>query len=309
MGDWTNYVVRHFISGSALFSGMALCLLGCSLKAFCRSSRIRACARIAVLAGIIVVVLSAAPFPLWVYGMFIGLVALAAFRPLNKLWQSKGVDHLLLLVLLVQSLVMAYTEILHSRSPKVRHVAGATLFVLGDSISIGADPPGKNWPDLLGELTGLRVRNLAFGGARVETALGNASLVSQENALVILEIGGNDLLGSASIPKFREDLEKMLALVCRSNRPVAMIELPLPPLYNRYGMVQRSLAKAHGVALIPKRYLANVITTPGATVDGLHLSNAGHIMLAQSLSKILTAGGTNSPAHNSDQAVRPLSKK
>jgi acyl-CoA thioesterase-1 len=89
---------------------------------------------------------------------------------------------------------------------------------------------------------------------------------------VILEIEGNDLLGGTSIPKFREDLEKMLTLVCGPHRRVVMIELPLPPFYNRYGMVQRALANSHGVTLIPKRYLAQVITTPGATVDGLHPS-------------------------------------
>jgi acyl-CoA thioesterase-1 len=109
---------------------------------------------------------------------------------------------------------------------------------------------------------------------------------------VILEIGGNDLLGGTSIPKFREDLEKMLALVCGPRRRVAMIELPLPPFYNRYGMVQRALAKSHGVTLIPKRYLAKVISTPGATVDGLHLSNAGHALLARSLFEMLTHPGS-----------------
>ena len=66
-----------------------------------------------------------------------------------------------------------------------------------------------------------------------------------------------------------------------------MIELPLPPFYNRYGMVQRALAKSYGVTLIPKRYLAKIISTPGATVDGLHLSNTGHALFARSLSEML----------------------
>jgi acyl-CoA thioesterase-1 len=161
------------------------------------------------------------------------------------------------------------------------------LFVVGDSLCIGADRPGKNWPDLLGDLAGMEVRNFSFGGARVETAMANAVRINQDDALVILEIGGNDLLGGTSIPKYRQDLEKMLTLVCRPNRRVVMIELPLPPLFNRFGMVQRALAKSHGVTLIPKQTLAGIISTPGATVDGLHLSNTGHIMLAQSLFAML----------------------
>jgi acyl-CoA thioesterase-1 len=125
----------------------------------------------------------------------------------------------------------------------------------------------------------------------VESALDNARRINQDDALVILEIGGNDLLGGTSIHKYREDLEKMLALVCGLHRRVAMIELPLPPFYNRYGMVQRALAKSHGVTLIPKRYLAKVISTPGATVDGLHLSNAGHALFAHALAEMLTRPG------------------
>ena len=105
---------------------------------------------------------------------------------------------------------------------------------------------------------------------------------------LLLELGGNDLLGGASIPKYREDLEKMLTLICRPHRRVAMIELPLPPFYNRFGMVQRDLAKTHGVTLIPKRYFAKIMSTPGATVDGLHLSNSGHSLLAHALFEMVT---------------------
>jgi hypothetical protein len=74
-----------------------------------------------------------------------------------------------------------------------------------------------------------------------------------------------------------------------------MVELPLPPFYNRYGMVQRALAKKYSVTLIPKRFMADVMSTPGATVDGLHFSNTGHILFARALYGMLTHpnSGTN----------------
>jgi lysophospholipase L1-like esterase len=43
------------------------------------------------------------------------------------------------------------------------------------------------------------------------------------------------------------------------------------------------LAKEHGVILIPKRFLARVLGMPGATTDGLHLSNTGHVLLAETV--------------------------
>jgi len=292
MKAWSDFVVGQFIGGRAFFFGIALCLLGCFLKTFFSKTYIHALARVTVLAGVVFVVLSAAPFSFWVYGVFFALLALVALLPFNGLGRGKKAAYVLLFLLLAQSFLMIRTEVLYSMPPKIRLAKDATLFVVGDSLSMGADPPGKNWPELLGDLAGLKARNFSFGGAKVESALDSARQINQDDALVILEIGGNDLLGGTSIPKFREDLEKMMALVCGPHRRVAMIELPLPPFDNRYGMVQRALAKCYGVTLIPKRYLAKIICTAGATVDGLHLSNAGHALLARALSQMLTHSGS-----------------
>lgn len=283
MTDAITWIVGQFISGQVLFLGLALCLFGCLLNKFSRGRRTKSIARVVVAAGSILVILSATPVPFWMYGIFFGLLLLVWFRFTKMASRSAKCDYALLFLLLTQMLVMAGMEISRSLPPTLPLTPGRPLFVLGDSMSIGADPPGKNWPDLLGDLAQLKVRNFAFGGAKVETALDDALRINSDDALVILELGGNDLLSGTAIGKFRADLEKMLTRVCTAQRRVVMIELPLPPFYNRYGMVQRALARAHGVILVPKRYLAKVLSTPGATVDGLHLSNAGHALFAHTL--------------------------
>jgi acyl-CoA thioesterase I len=283
-----DFVVGQFISSRAFYLGIALALLGCSLKSFFSQPKALTFARIITLAGVIILVLSAAPISFWAYGVFIALLAATAFRPAKGRWKNTRIEYLSLLLLAAQSLFMICTEFPHSLPPKIPFAKDDTLYVLGDSMSIGADPPGKSWPELLGELANLKVRNLSFGGAKVASSLGSVQQIKQGDALVILELGGNDLLDGTSIPKFRGDLDEMLALVCGPHRRVAMIELPLPPFYNRFGMVQRELAKSHGVTLIPKRYLANIICKPGATVDGLHLSNVGHALLAGELFQMLS---------------------
>ena len=234
--------------------------------------------------GVVFVVLSAAPFSLWMYGVFFALLAWTVFR-LGKAGKppERRVYLLPLFLFIAQCFLMAGMEIRHSITPTIPLAKSGTLFVLGDSISMGADPPGKNWPQLLGDSENLKVQSFSAGGATVESALVGARRINQDDALVILEIGGNDLLSGTSIRKYRDDLEKMMALVCGPRRIVAMVELPLPPFYNRYGMVQRALAKEHGVTLIPKRFMADVMSTPGATVDGLHFSNTGHILFARTL--------------------------
>ena len=295
MTDWTTFVVDQFISGRAFFYGIAVCLLGCVLRLVSTRTVSRSLARITLLTGVVLVVLSGAPLSYWMYGIFFALLAWTAFR-LGKP-SEKRLYLIPLLLLVAQSFLMAGMEIRHTISPRIPLGKSDTLFVLGDSISLGADSPGKNWPQLLGDSAKLKVRSFAAGGAKVEDALVGARRINQDEALVILEIGGNDLLSGTSITKYREDLNKLLIQSYGPRRTVAMVELPLPPFYNRYGMVQRALAKEHGVILIPKRFIADVMSTSGATVDGLHFSNAGHVLFARALFGLLveSESATNTP--------------
>jgi acyl-CoA thioesterase-1 len=73
----------------------------------------------------------------------------------------------------------------------------------------------------------------------------------------------------------------------RPERLVVMLELPLVPFSVGYGRAQRRLAAEHGVFLIPKRIFAAVLAAPGATADGLHLSESGTRLMDERLLPIL----------------------
>jgi len=68
---------------------------------------------------------------------------------------------------------------------------------------------------------------------------------------------------------------------------VVLLELPLPPLHNRYGRAQRTLAHKHDALLIPKRRFGRILAHPGATLDGLHLTQTGHELFAKMIWEIL----------------------
>ena len=99
--------------------------------------------------------------------------------------------------------------------------------------------------------------------------------------------GGNDLLGAVSAADFEQGLERLLSLTCRRDNSVVMLELPLPPLYNGYGEIQRRLARKHQVLLVPKRYFASVLVSDGDRVDGVHLSAAGHKKMSEMIWRIV----------------------
>ena len=66
-----------------------------------------------------------------------------------------------------------------------------------------------------------------------------------------------------------------------------MFELPLPPLSNEYGRIQRRLARRYQVRLIPKRIFISVLAGGGATLDSIHLSDDGHQRMAAEVWKVL----------------------
>lgn len=171
--------------------------------------------------------------------------------------------------------------------PSLAFSRNRPLAVIGDSISAGLGGRTEPWPVILARIAGLAVTNLAVPGDTTAGALAQAKPIPPSDASVLIEIGGNDRLGDTGARRFERDLKALLDAVCRPGRVVAMFELPLPPLANAFGRVQPREADAHGVILIPKRVLAGVLGAPGATLDGLHLSQAGRIRMASLLGTMI----------------------
>ena len=60
-----------------------------------------------------------------------------------------------------------------------------------------------------------------------------------------------------------------------------MIELPLDRFKRKCGRIQKRMAKEYGMALIPKRCFADVLSADNATLDGIHLRKTGHEKMAE----------------------------
>ncbi len=278
MDTLTYWLAAQFMGGTVLFVGLVMVCLARVLRSFAKKRFARSATAIAAAVGALFVAVSATPFPLWVYAVWGALLAGAW----TALWRGGNARHVFAVLLLLASAMMAGVELPRHMPPEINTEGCDTLFVVGDSLSGGADSPEGNWPELLGEKLGLPAQNLSFPGAMLDTALRNVNKIDGSYPLVILEIGGNDLLNGRK--DFEPNLERLLGEVCKPNRRVIMLELPLPPFFNAYGMAQRRLAREYGVLLVPKRSLAGVLAAPGATVDGLHLSNSGHVLLVDALS-------------------------
>jgi acyl-CoA thioesterase I len=278
-----------FAGGDAFFLGIALLAVGALLGAWRDRRWAQIGFRLANVTAWIFIATSATPLPLWLYGLGVAFTVLTILpRRLKSgkpaFWALRHMDAALVLLWCITG---AAWEFSYRIAPRIDNRARYdALVVIGDSISAGMlGPDERTWPKQFRERYVRTVIDLSGEGATARSALRQVqSLDSQHrdlNALVVVEIGGNDYFESIPPADFAADLDRLLTLLARPNRQIVMLELPLPPFYNAYGRVQREMAAAHHIPLISKREFAGVVFTKDATLDTVHLSESGHALMAE----------------------------
>ena len=261
-------LLLFFASGSAFFAGIGLLVAGLACG-WCRKGAVwRVGGMLFFLLGVVFIALSSVPLPAWAW---ISWVLLAVFCRVRRE---------IAFFFLLFSLGVGVAEGLRCLPPFLRLSPGETVYVIGDSLSAGIGTGETPWPELFGRKTGHPVVNLAVPGATVDRALREATRIPDGEACIIVEIGGNDLLGGGDSADFVRQLDLLLARIAGTNRQLAMFELPLPPFHGGFGKAQRMLAAKYHVLLLPRVWLASVLGAEGATRDGLHLSQKGSEALA-----------------------------
>ncbi len=181
-----------------------------------------------------------------------------------------------------------------------------TLCVVGDSITAGLNDGEETWPKRLSRQVDARILDASQPGATLKSARGQVELLnSQPGDVLLLEIGGNDLLEGLPLVEFEHNLDQLLAVSQQPDRVVVMFELPLPPLSMRYVAIQRRLARQYHIRLIPRRQLLGVLTQRESTVDGIHLSANGHSRLADLVRHLLKFPAEGPPSRDAYRHLEP----
>ena len=277
----------YFASGESLYLGAGLLLLALISPALLKDRWMLRVRNLLAWVALALMIMASPPFPLVVSLVFFTIFALW-FMTSNQSSLSQTTINLQMgarIFLATSLLILTIVEFSHRNMPRITG-ASDHLVVIGDSISSGIDPHVPTWPLILQQTCGAPVRNLARPGAQVSEGLLIASDLTDDDHLVLIEIGGNDLLMGVSAADYSKALDALLSKVAAPHRTVVMFELPLLPTKISYGQIQRRLSAKYGVALIPKRYFAQVLGDASATTDGLHLSAAGARLLAGTVMQV-----------------------
>lgn len=275
-----------FGSGGAFWLGAALVLAGFVCRVFGKQKWLDRAAVYTVDIGLVLVVLSAVPLSLPVYLAIVGstVLWLIVEKSTQEWWQQRRPW---IRSAVVGSWLLALAlELPYQFTPSVP-ASGGQIFVIGDSITAGLGDKIVTWPQLLAEERGFTVLSHAAAGATISQALAQTEQLPDRADMILIEIGGNDLLSQIPIAQFERDLDKLLSGARQKSEHVILFELPLPPLCNEYGHIQRRLSAKHDVQLAPKRLLMGVLASSAATSDTIHLTQTGHERLAQIVSGMI----------------------
>ena len=307
-----SWLLFHFASGQAFFSGIAFWCAAVLLSPWALSRPHRRLRNACVLFGTLLVACSATPLPVWGYAA-LTLVSItwlllehlasrqppprddrareagvAESEPLDRHVRRPRYVNAARVLAAAAWTAAALSEISWHVTPRLPPLDRPVLAVIADSVTAGiGEDEALTWPQRLSQEHGVPVHDYSRMGATVKSARRQAARLLPEDNLVLLEIGGNDLLGSSTAAQFETGLDQLLLDICHPERTVAMFELPLPPTYNAYGGIQRRLARRHGVVLIPKRLLMRVLCRGDTTLDSIHLSQAGHDELAAAVWSVI----------------------
>ncbi len=206
-------------------------------------------------------------------------------------------------VLALATCGLVLLELPRLRAPALPAETIEIVHVVGDSLSAGIGGETHTWPDLLAEETGIPVTNRASPGARLSDGIAQVPEAGDQPGLVLVLLGGNDVLWRASSADFTRDLRALLERLAETEHHVVFFELPVVAGFRSYGRIQRRLARDYDIPLIPARILSRVLSAQGSTSDGIHLTENGHRRLADRVAGLFDPVVIPEPAHT---AILPV---
>lgn len=179
-------------------------------------------------------------------------------------------------------------------APTLRQLsANSTVLCFGDSLTAGTGAEADEaYPARLGKILGCRVVNEGVPG---ETVMGGArrlpgALAKHRPQLVVLCLGGNDLLRAAEEDVVEDELASMVRAIKAAGADVVLFAVPSPGIVLRPARLYRRVAKAEGVPL-EEDAITEILSTHSLRADAIHPNAAGYAILAERIAAVIRGAG------------------
>lgn len=196
-----------------------------------------------------------------------------------------------LAALLLAALVLAGCG---DSGPKLSRVApGDVVLAFGDSITYGTGAtPETSYPAVLAGLIGREVVRAGVPGETTRGGLVRLPAVLDEvnPRLVLLCLGGNDLLRRGNHDDTAENLRAMVRLIRDRGIDVVLIAVPAPKLLGDPPEFYARVADEFGVPLEAK-VVKDILYDARLKADPIHPNADGYRKLAEALARLLKDAG------------------
>ena len=180
------------------------------------------------------------------------------------------------------------------RAPQLpRLSSGDVILAFGDSLTHGTGASRDSaYPAILSQLTGHTVVNAGVPGET--TAEGLARLPEVLNdvrpKIVLLCLGGNDMLRRHDANETEANLRQMIQTIKASGTDVVLIGVPAPALFSGPPGYYENLAEEFGLPYEGEIF-DEVLKTPRLKSDPIHANAEGYRVVAERLTELLKDAG------------------
>ncbi len=178
--------------------------------------------------------------------------------------------------------------------PKLPHlVTGNTIVAFGDSLTYGVGTSQENsYPAVLEKLIGFRVINAGVSGETTEGSISRLPgvLEKYKPALVILCIGGNDMLHRIPHETIANNLKQLIEMVKSSGASVVLIGVPQLSIMLSSPDFYKEIAHESDIP-VDMTLLPKLLRTQEYKSDAIHLNAEGYHAFAEGIAAFLKKQG------------------
>jgi len=180
------------------------------------------------------------------------------------------------------------------KAPKLAKLASSDVVVaFGDSLTYGTGAQeSESYPAVLGNLIGRTVVRAGVPGEVTAQGLSRLPAVIDEHSprLVIICLGGNDMLRKVGEAEIRQNLRAMLKTLKDRKIAVVLIGVPRPALITSAPEFYADLAREFGVPYEGK-IVTSVLYSAEFKSDPIHPNALGYRKIAEAIAELLKRTG------------------
>lgn len=173
----------------------------------------------------------------------------------------------------------------------------ALVVALGDSLTFGYGASrGKDYPSMLAQKTGWEIVNMGVNGDTTQNVLDRLDvIIDLKPKLVLLGIGGNDVLRQVDKATTKNNLSKIIERLQSAKIETVLIAQPHLSASAFFGRasdnpVYKQVAQDKGVLLFSDVW-SQILSDKRLKSDQIHANDTGYAQFADSLYEFLQAHG------------------